>query len=220
MKARILISLLLVLVSTLSLSMDAAKVYVKCVPSVVDIQVSIDGGEFQHSGTGFVLNDHQFVTAKHVVDFDDILEPGAHTFVFRAVVGKIPVQITALHKSTGDTDIAILEAGKKLSTRSLPLAPGNPAIGSRVYVIGYPLDMGLVLSEGLVNQYPDRLILGVSGTIGISAGVLGGNSGGPVVDESGRVIGIVLGGIRGTHIQYISPVSHIRALVASMKAGD
>jgi len=97
-----------------------------------------------------------------------------------------------------DDDLAILELEEPLeATRPLVLAPdGPPAVGSPVAVIGHPFSpqaeldprlSGLLdwsVSRGIVSGTNDRLLQ-------TDAPVNPGNSGGPLVDDEGRVVGVV-----------------------------
>ena len=94
----------------------------------------------------------------------------------------------------------------------------EPAVGTRVCIIGYPLGQGLDL-EGknpAITQtqatvaLPCRTPFGLVDTIGMEGGATHGNSGGPVVDEKGNLAGVLVSGVEGgTTIQSI-PAGHIQ----------
>lgn len=107
-------------------------------------------------------------------------------------------------------DIAVLVLVDTLKAPGLPILNRLPEIGSSLYVLGFPFDEDLVLTSGIVNQFPKRNILGHTGIVGMSASVYPGNSGGPVVDAQGRVVGIVLGFYKGANtLNYMTPSTHI-----------
>lgn len=83
-------------------------------------------------------------------------------------------------------DFAILKPdGIRPFTTVLPLRLGNtPVIGEKVVVIGSPGGLKGTVTTGIVSQiYPD-------GMIQLNVSLNPGNSGGPVFDHEGRVIGI------------------------------
>ena len=66
-----------------------------------------------------------------------------------------------------------------------PLAKSGPAIeGENVFVIGHPEGLRFTLSTGIVSRLQGSVIQ-------ISAPVSPGNSGGPVFDDHGQLVGIV-----------------------------
>ncbi|HXR27019.1 MAG TPA: trypsin-like peptidase domain-containing protein [Candidatus Baltobacteraceae bacterium] len=102
-------------------------------------------------------------------------------------------------------DIAVLRADQPPATLT-PATLGNPSavrVGSEAYVVGNPFGLTGSLSAGVVSaldrdfQEPDGGPL-LHGLIQVDAAVNPGNSGGPLVDRDGRVIGIVTGLINPT----------------------
>lgn len=88
--------------------------------------------------------------------------------------------------------IQIMELGP--GRYPLPLALGKPRTGSEVYAIGHPLGLGWTISRGIVSGLP---ILGKRPMVQTDAPISSGNSGGPLVDEHGHVIGIITEKIAG-----------------------
>lgn len=82
-------------------------------------------------------------------------------------------------------DLALVHVAERLAP--LALAPDRPPLGAAVMVVGSPLGLGGTISVGLVSGF--RSIAG-SDYVQFSAPISPGNSGGPVVDVQGRVIGI------------------------------
>jgi S1-C subfamily serine protease len=132
------------------------------------------------SGTGFVIaRDGLIATNAHVVAACArvTLGDGTPLSVLRADAGR---------------DLAILRAARSFPV-ALPLRSGQPAeLGEAVLVLGFPfgqtLGTGLTVTNGIVT--------GMTGLGGdprrfqTNAAIQPGSSGGPVLDEQGRVIGI------------------------------
>ncbi|MEU4481657.1 trypsin-like peptidase domain-containing protein [Micromonospora sp. NPDC023966] len=160
----------------------------KVLPSVVTVRVASLGGTSE--GSGFVVSaDGHIVTNDHVVADG----PGKATVVFNdgssaagTVVGQDP-----------ESDIAVIKvtrAGLK------PVEFGDSdalAVGDPVLAIGSPLSLANTVTAGIVSALDRTMMAGEPGgptryyaAIQTDAAVNHGNSGGPLVDGAGRVVGV------------------------------
>ena len=74
--------------------------------------------------------------------------------------------------------------------KPLPLGDvGDLALGDRIMMIGSPMGLEFTVHEGLVSHL-GRVVNGVT-FIQLDAKVNPGNSGGPIIDEQGRVVGVI-----------------------------
>ena len=157
---------------------DWAELAARTEPSVVTI--STDEG----LGSGWVVSSDtggsDLVTNFHVVA--DAMAQGATTV--DVIQGDRTLHGTIERVDRTD-DLALVHVDARLAP--LRLATGRPALGAPVMVVGSPLGLGGTLSVGLVSGF--RSIAG-SDYVQFSAPISPGNSGGPVVDVEGRVIGI------------------------------
>jgi S1-C subfamily serine protease len=140
--------------------------------------------------TAFSINQTEgyWVTAKHCI------EAGV---VIQFLTGQTPTlaghPYTVIHVDP-IYDVAVIQSG--VTAPALPLARRAPAVGDRITVEGFPLGVQTpVITRGYVaarNVPVDRLfpsdMLDVTTT--------GGNSGSPVMNEWGEVIGVLWGGSR------------------------
>ena len=141
-------------------------------------------------GSGFIVDGgRKIVTNRHVVE-------GGKEFAVRTGLGEI-IKARLLFLSPTD-DIAVLELEKPLGAdRAIPAnAYTKPGVGRSVVVMGYPL--WSVLGEGspsLTNGMVSKRtgLQDDKGTFQLTAKVNKGNSGGPVFDLSGHVVGITVG---------------------------
>jgi S1-C subfamily serine protease len=141
-------------------------------------------------GSGVVVNDAGAVlTALHVVS-------DAKTIKVTYADGSSSSATIATQQP--DTDIAVLQPDTP-PTGAVPATLGNPGamrIGSEAYVVGNPYGLYGSLSSGVVSgldrsyHLPDSERV-IHGLIQVDAAVNPGNSGGPLLDRSGRVVGIV-----------------------------
>ena len=171
----------------------AELVYGAIQPSLVLIQTDEPGADPNAAhglGAGVIVNDQgAILTALHVVasansitlTFPDGSTTGA------SIVSRQP-----------ESDIAVLLPDSPPET-IIPATLGNPAslrIGSDAYIVGNPFGLYGSLSAGVVSGLDRSFELpGTSdtlhGLIQVDAAVNPGNSGGPLVDRDGRVVGIV-----------------------------
>ncbi len=127
-------------------------------------------------------------TNRHVVDAGSLLMPrraGGSVLLFRKDGGASRGEVVARHQ---ELDLALVWTPRSGSGPSFrqPVAPLNEAeIGQSVFVIGHPQRLFFSLSTGIVMRLHEDNMLQ------ISAPVSPGNSGGPVYDERGRLLGVV-----------------------------
>lgn len=171
---------------------------------------SVDAdGDTIGSGTGFIVaSDGTFVTNYHVVE-------GASRLRVEFLDGR---SFTNVSFVTADArrDLAVLKLpGSGYS--ALRLGRDSAAvIGDRVYVMGNPLGMAGTFSDGLVSGR--RPVEGVS-MVQISAPISPGSSGGPVMDESGEVIGVAtLMLVGGQNLNLAVPARYVAPLLANRPA--
>jgi putative serine protease PepD len=177
-----------------STSSSIADLYKRVSPSVVEIQTQTSSatplGQQQGTGTGtgwvydeaghIITNDHVIEGATNVtVKFADGTEQQAH------VVG-----------SDRSTDVAVLELNNA-SNAPAPLGLGSAKtieVGDPVVAIGSPFGLQGTLTSGIVSAL-DRTITApdgftIDGAIQTDAALNPGNSGGPLLDDAGRVVGV------------------------------
>jgi len=141
-------------------------------------------------GSGVVVNDSGAVlTALHVL---------AEAKTIRVTFADGTTTTAAIATSDPATDIAVLipdTAPASIVAATLG-NPGAMRIGSEAYIVGNPFGLYGSLSSGVVSgldrsfQVPgsDRVFHGL---IQVDAAVNPGNSGGPLLDRDGRVVGIM-----------------------------
>ncbi len=155
-------------------------------------------------GSGWVVRadagGSDLVTNYHVVA--DALAKGTQTV--DVVQADRTLQGTVVRTDRTD-DLAVVHVRERLAP--LNLAGSRPRLGTTVMVVGSPLGLGGSISIGLVSGF--RSIEG-SDYVQFSAPISPGNSGGPVVDAHGRVIGIASGKYVGDGVEALGfaiPVS-------------
>ncbi|MBX9692989.1 MAG: serine protease [Cyanobacteria bacterium] len=169
--------------------------------STVTIYTKDEDGMEKGCGSGFFVSPHVIATNFHVID-------GASSGVIKFSGSGREVSIAKVIAVDVEHDLALLYVPGTL-TKPLPLASGgNLAIGSTVYVVGSPLGQEGTFSEGIVSSYRN------DGLMQMSAPISPGNSGGPVLDDQGAVVGISVASYpQGQNLNLAVPVSHLLALL-------
>ena len=141
-------------------------------------------------GSGFIVDEgRKIVTNKHVIE-------GGKEFAIRTGLGEV-IRAKVVFISNTD-DLAVLELSKPLpADRAIPSAAyAKPRVGRDVVVMGYPL--WYILGEGSPSLTNGVVSKGTGmgddrNTFQLTAKVNKGNSGGPVFDLNGNVVGITVG---------------------------
>lgn len=170
--------------------LDVAKVIDHVAPSVVTISADIDSqlGQGQSTGTGVIVSaDGEILTNAHVVD-------GATQIRVRLAGETEPREARLLASDPGN-DLALLRMSGDEFDAAVFADPGSVRIGDEVVAIGFALglDGDPSVTLGIVSAL-DRTI-GADGTfldglIQTDAAISSGNSGGPLVNARGEVVGI------------------------------
>jgi putative serine protease PepD len=207
----------------ISANLDARQIYDASKNAVTYIVADTPQG--QATGSGFVVSkDGLIVTNDHVVDGASQVQVKIGTSdeaQDATVVGADPSR-----------DLALL----KVDASNLPtLSLGDSSsvgVGDPTYAIGNPFGLDHTLTTGIVSalqrslQAPDGAT--ISGAIQTDAALNPGNSGGPLLDSSGQVIGvnsqIQTGSSNGAEagnvgIGFAIPASTVKSFIAEAKAG-
>ena len=178
-------------------------------PAVVAIATYDANGEPLMTGSGFFLRPGQVVTNLHVVR-------GAVKAEIKTLDGKgkvFPVNGTLALDEEGD--LALLSVDMPLErSRSTELARELPDEGEPIFVIGNPLKLEGSVSDGIVSAV--REVPNSYRIIQITAPISHGNSGSPVFNLKGQVLGVVT--IKVTNGQNIN-LAIAAARVAELTAG-
>lgn len=138
-------------------------------------------GTVKASGTGFYIGPTTLVTAAHVIE-------GCGSV---AMVDGTPLEVLNADSSL---DLAVLSGATDNGFWLKLSALEVPKLGEAVTALGYPyytsLDQGLTVTSGNVSAL--RGVDGSSNRVMISAPVQPGNSGGPLLNKKGAVIGVVV----------------------------
>lgn len=167
---------------------DAGKVFQR----VGQATVRISDGE-RTIGSGFIFdNEAHVMTANHVVE-----ELGEKIFVILSDGRSLPAVLIG---TSIESDVAVLQLTNDPAIEPPPLADSAKVkIGEPVATVGNPFDLPETLTTGIVSQVNrfaevrvDSQTRGVANLIQFDAAVNFGNSGGPLANASGEIIGMVI----------------------------
>src|SRR5262245_9890840 len=214
------------------IELSVSEVYAKSAGGVVLVEVTRKAGVgpysagpgralLEPSGSGFVLDrDGRIVTNAHVV-------ADAAAIGIRLADGtQLPAKLLA---SDPGSDVAVLDVNVPARALTpLPLAESSRVeIGQSVVAIGSPFGLqgsvtaGIVSAVGRTFNAPDSSP--ITGAIQTDAAINHGNSGGPLLDLGGNVIGLVAqfqsasGGSNG--VAMAVPANTVAAVVTRLAAG-
>lgn len=154
-------------------------IYRIVLPGVVTLEVETRSGE-KHLGSAFLINrEGVAATAWHLLQ--DARK------VFARFSDQQAVEVVGFLDRNEAKDIALIRL--HVSDRSFrPLCTNHPPVGERAYVIGSPHGYAFSISDGLISQM--QLVDGFL-QYQISCPISPGNSGGPVLNQRGEVLGVV-----------------------------
>jgi S1-C subfamily serine protease len=199
----------------------AAKVYRDVAPSVVQV-MAYGINPFQviervqaGLGSGVAIGGSHVLTNFHVVAGATAIGVTSNGIILDAeVIGTDPV-----------LDIAVLNVpGINGQVQPIEFSPSDElVVGQPVYVVGYPLGVGKSMTSGIISGLGRIIPLNTSSWLSpfiqTDAAVSGGNSGGPLVNGCGRMIGMIT--LRSLSPQaenmgYAIPVETLRDLLPKL----
>lgn len=175
-----------------------ARVAARLANSVVTISAQVDDtvSEGEATGTGVVItSDGEILTNAHVVE-------GASEVRVRFAGDTEPVLATVLAADAGN-DLALLKVNATNLVAATFAKPDSTRVGDQVVAIGYALalDGGPSVTTGIVSALK-RTIFTESGALNsliqTDAAISSGNSGGPLANMRGEVVGINTAVARGS----------------------
>jgi len=197
-------------------------VYKKALPSVVNITSTAVAFDFfygpvpqQGQGSGFILDKQgHILTNNHVIDNAQRVEV--------TLSDKHKYKATVVGVDKGH-DLALLQINNAPNLQPATLAESqNLTVGQRVYAIGNPFGLSGTMTRGIISAI--RSIRGpnnnpIEDAIQTDAAVNPGNSGGPLLNSRGEVIGITTliannGADQSSGIGFAIPVNTAKAVIA------
>ena len=191
------------------------RIYERTRPQLLQVRTLLKTQDSQSSvGSGFLVDDAgHLVTNYHVIS-QFALQPSRHRLVYATVDGRQG----ALELLAFDVvhDLALLKPvdPAPLAGRGhVALRPATEPLprGARIFSLGNPLDVGFAVAEGSYNGPVERSFLE---TLFFGGSLSAGMSGGPALDEQGRLVGVNVAARRdGEQVSFLVPAAPVRTLI-------
>ena len=150
----------------------------------------VERGEKYHSiGTAFFINKKELITAAHV--FDLMYFSLQKDYFIRDVEGKV-YPVGKIYKCSTRRDLLVLDL-QKYPEKFVPLNLNRKVeIGDTVFSAGNALGEGISYRAGQVASFTPERIYGEWQDIRFTSPASPGNSGGPLLNTEGEVVGVVV----------------------------
>ncbi|MGY0408251.1 MAG: S1C family serine protease [Polaribacter sp.] len=195
--------LILTIIPFFTFSQTAKEIAKNCLPSTVSLVMQDKFKQPISLGSGFIVDNGKIVTNLHVI------EGAKFGYVFINGSNK-------KHKIEGYFSI---DKQNDLAVLSIPTLVGKPLIldssiseiGEKIYAIGNPKGLSGTISEGIISGIRS---LENKELIQITAPISPGSSGGPVINNLGKVIGVAVGTLTsGQNLNFAIPSKLLKLLL-------
>lgn len=169
--------------------------------AVVKIEIPLEGGAAIETGTAFLIDQRGWIAtnyhlAQHMNDRAYVRSADGQTYRIAGIVTEAPAMDLAI--------LALAERPVRMMILDLSY-DDTPRLGTEVYAFGHPYNVDFSLSRGVVSRvlttaeliqnFPDHIVTKIKSPpamiwIQHDAKISPGNSGGPLLDGTGRVIGV------------------------------
>lgn len=181
-----------------NVALSAEEVYKQSIDKVAMVICYQDGIPYSQ-GSGFFIGKNTLITNFHVVYGSDKVE-------LKIAEKEDIIKGAKVIKAAPEYDIAIIQT--KQDFKALPIdSTSNYKIGSKVYAIGNPRGLEGTMSDGMLSG--KRESEGIE-YLQVTAPISPGNSGGPVLNDKGQVIGVSTFTFRnGQNLNFAMPIRYI-----------
>ncbi len=156
-------------------------------------------------GSAFLTEDGRFISAAHVVGIGNASQN--EDIAIRDGEGNV-YPIDTVYKYSRKRDFVVFSAKGFQKTAGLKYNR-NYALNQKIYAVGNALGEGIIIRDGLYTSNTMEEVNGEWKWIRFSAAASPGNSGGPLIDKDGNVIGVILRKSENENLNYALPINEI-----------
>ena len=178
--------------------LSAEDIYNQSIDKIA-LVISYEGGIPTSQGSGFFIDKNTLITNFHCVDGADAIQ--------LKIAGKDDIIKGAkVVKASEEFDLAVIRTKQDFPYLKID-SLGKEKVGSKIYAIGNPRGLEGTISDGILSGKRDNE--GVE-FLQITAPISPGNSGGPVLNEKGEVIGVSTFTFRNSqNLNFAMPIKYI-----------
>lgn len=157
-------------------------------------------------GTAFAIGHNRYVTAGHVLlaGVGSLWGP----LSLRDAAGRV-YAIDKIEKFSLRKDFVVFSLVKEPASVAALAIDAKPALNEVVYAVGNALGTGVVIRDGLYTSDTPEQQSGSWKWMRFSAAASPGNSGGPLLDRDGKLIGVVLMKSANENLNYALPIGEV-----------
>ena len=161
--------------------------------------------EYYSIGTAFAISENEYLSAAHVLSLDKELT--WDDIYIRDKNGNV-IEIDQITKFSNYKDFVVFTTKKNTSSTFLKINPKYD-LNTKVFAVGNAFGEGIVIRDGLLTSTTKETESGEWDWIRFSAAASPGNSGGPLLNSKGEIIGIVLRKSQDENLNYALPISEV-----------
>ena len=176
----------------------------KALASTVLLVMEDANGQPLSLGSGFFIHNGQVATNLHVVK-------GASRGYAKLVSQKTKYNIEGITAVDAERDLIILKISVPRA-QVIPLGDSDTIqVGSPIYAVGNPRGLEGTFSQGIISSIRQ---IGTDKILQLTAPISPGSSGGPVLNDKGRVIGVSVATFRGgQNLNFAIPSNYLKKLM-------
>lgn len=185
------------------LSQNAKEIAKKCISSTVSLVMEDNYKQPLSLGSGFIVENGKVVTNVHVIE--------NATFGYVTISGETKKHnIEGYYAVDRKNDLVLLSVPSLIGT-PIDFSSTSVEIGEKIYAIGNPKGLSGTISEGIISGVrtfeKEELIQ-------ITAPISPGSSGGPVINDNGKLIGVSVGALEeGQNLNFAIPAKFVTNLI-------
>lgn len=166
---------------------------------------SVRNDKYYSVGTAFAIGPNEFISAAHVMNIG--VESQFNEPCLRDKDGNI-YNIDKIVKYSDHRDFVVFSLKNRIADHFLRISK-TPRLNQKVFAVGNALGEGIVIRDGLYTSNTPEDENGEWSWFRFSAAASPGNSGGPLLDENGDVIGIVLLKSPNENLNFALPIGEV-----------
>lgn len=197
--------------------LSGEQIYDKAIASVVEINAKPSEGNGVFCASGFVISEIGLVITNAHAVIEENGQPCKKIYV-KSADGVREAKIVALGgKEKGEIDLCVLYVDGLRASACEFGDSSSLKNGQKVYLIGNSLGSGTCITSGIISDRERKMQSVPYPYIMTDAAANQGNSGGPLLDECGKTIGVLVAGVDGAKgMNYAIPSRIATSFIAHM----